>query len=252
MADAVTYRHFQTLEKSGERQQEWAIGLTDDGVIQIRFGVKGKTAKLTVVGPDKCPNGVNAEINLRVHQKLQEGYEEVGHATIKSGRLQSVMPDTTVLTLHWHVHAPLEKELFLNTLDEIAIELGDISGAITEMKPGYGLSVKLNNSKVWDIGYHDEGGILADNRGGGAVKTDIGPIPILILMALDYRLPNHFGFANDEKRIELLVTDDNPYLRSTVMSYQKVREIGERLNLCLSSASLFNFSGNASGKGVWN
>lgn len=85
--DLTVYRLFRRSSSPGVSGKNWAIGISDEGTIRIRLGLTGGTARLEE-WPTTFFTDANAEIEKRTSARLTQGYELVGDAVVKRGRLE--------------------------------------------------------------------------------------------------------------------------------------------------------------------
>ncbi len=240
--DALTYHHFRCENGDGSTK-DWAIAAACDGEkIWVRYGATGQTARLKEI-PVSSKGGAASQIAMRIDEKISKGYRAIGHAKVINNRLQSIQT-IPANTLYWESVVPFNRERLIDALKEIASKLGDDIPGINISVSASGL-VGSFNGVPWELGYEKDGGLLPDSRGGGVILNSQGPLPILILIALQQVFPDTICFANcDGNTVKPQVARNDPYLGASVEDYGFVQTIGARLNLCLGKINL-NIGGSS-------
>jgi len=248
MSDTTIYRLLRKASDSGGTK-DWAVGVSSDGTLMIRFGKTDANARLSEVPMERCRSSPAEELVRRLGKKIQEGYEEVGQAKVNTrGRLEVLnTSDDLKVGLYWDVSTPIIIDDLSSFISNMVTDLGDVPGAdIQRLDDSVTLSVTVDNRARFVFGVNDHGGLSQNGRGGGVITADHGPIPILVLMALIRRFPENISVGDHEGNpVDLVISKSNPYLESSMYSIDELRDIGSRLQLCMQKIRVS--SDNAAG-----
>ncbi|MGI9294516.1 MAG: hypothetical protein ACR2PS_11095 [Pseudomonadales bacterium] len=254
MADGTIYKHFRCQNADGS-SKDWAIGLTGDG-LRIRYCATNQTARLTDISSSKFPGKApDAEMWRRISQKTSGGYVEVGEARIERGRLVETKPDNEQhlfweAVTHFHGPALIEKLVaVVQCLSECSL---DAAVSLVEEEDGDGLRV-IQPQGTWDFGFQAGGGLDHTMRGGGKVSHRLGPVPVLILLALDRAFPNTLRFTNDEgDDVKPVISKDDQFIGRAVMAApDQLTAIGASLGLCLGPIRLSDTLQGLQDRSLW-
>jgi hypothetical protein len=254
MADSTIYTHFRCHNDDGS-SKDWAIGLTSDG-IRIRYCATNQTARLTDVAASKFPGRTpQQEMWQRIQKKVADGYVELGEARIEKGRLVETKP-AQEQHLFWEAQEAFPVAALQEKLTEIADCLSDgafnAKTTLVEDVDEDGLRV-IQPQGNWDFGHQPRGGLDTSNRGGGKVSIRLGPVPILILMALDRAFPNTLRFTNDEgEDLRPLLSKSDQFLgRAVTTTPEQVIATGAALGLCLGPIRLSDNMQDGQDRSLW-
>ena len=177
--------------------KDWAIRHFD-GKLYIRFGRTDQVIQRRVITQGTMSRPLLEEMEERIRQKLRWGYRQIGFATFEDGCMIPVGSETTAGgALHWRVSDPLPPVGFMGFVRSVSDRLTGWGHTISPIvRPQAGLRLYLAGG-IWDLGTQKGGGFKKDLRGGGAVPKELGPAPVLILMALARAFPGAVTFTDD-------------------------------------------------------
>lgn len=248
MTDSTQYRLYRFYHENGQTK-DWAIGVHSSGTLRIRYGKTDQTARLSEVPPEKCQGTASEEMIRRINKKIDEGYKEIGLAKINSrGRLEEIQSDKPEVALYWEINKSLDEELLKGFFHDVQQRLEGTPGITLTNPDGKGLVLQSMNHETFTMGLFDEGGIDATLRGGGKVTAKHGPVSVLLLAAFKRIFQDQVVIADHEADVvELRVSKNNPYLETSSFSFDEIRDIGVRLDLCMKPVKV-NKEGNT---GLW-
>ena len=180
--------------------KDWAIRHSD-GKLYLRFGRTDQMVQRRVIPQDKLSRPLLEEMDYRIRQKIGRGYQKLGRAFFSDGRM--ILIDSgngAVWPLHWRVSDPLPRVPFMDFVHSMAARLtGWEPSVLANVVYRKGLKVMSTNG-TWNLGTQENGGLEQDLRGGGEVPAALGPVPIVILMALDRAFPKAVTFSDRHGR----------------------------------------------------
>lgn len=231
--------------------KDWAIGQSA-GDINIYFGKTGSKLRKVVVPPQKLKKAtVDEEIQSRIDDQIKQGYQLVGDVVIEDNRVVETPDDNLHRTLEWDMSKPVPVERMLEVLHDVATALGKA--------PWPGVKVSFENESLcaktpagsWIIGFQDteNGGISRDTgKGGGIIRASHGPIPVLVMMALERTFPDTFVFGDGTTETAELSFDINsPWLAPAAASFDRLQKLAVKLGICAPSLS----DCNVQATGIW-
>jgi hypothetical protein len=241
--DGIDYAFYRCETSTQTGSKDWAIGLSAQQEVVIRFGATGQTARRVVVprAHFKAADAA-AELERRIQAQLDQGYEYLGQAIVKRGRLQGIPdplepldgdPESTeaapaprLYRLHWAFVQPIERAAFCRELAWVAERLSepDSPGAIEyDAKQSV---CRVRQLRPWELGYSDIGGIASDNRGGGVIELEHGVLPVVVLAHLRKRFPGCVDLATQNGQvITVQFTAEDPIFEAHGLDPAKVKRL---------------------------
>lgn len=251
MSDSTIYTHFRCDNGDGS-SKDWAIAIVGDG-LRIRYCATGQTARLRTVSSQKFPGKTaQEEMRHRIEKKLDGGYQELGEARLERGRLVESKPVTETF-LHWEAQTAFPEQELTGKLAEFHDEVATLDLGVEIVVFEWGIRVRAAQ-REWNFGFHQSGGLQADGRGGGQVSAFMGPVPVLILLAVDRAYPGTLRFSDEHgNQVRPLIDRDDEYLGVRASgSFDRVTQVGAALGLCLGPLRLGDTLGDdAQGRSLW-
>lgn len=238
-SDTLEYRHYRCKTKTAIGSKDWAIAVTPDGHLAVRFCATGGTARLRDIPPSSFEAAsAKEEMALRESKQIAQGYSFIGRAVVQKGRLEPVAPSAIsrgTTWLHWEIKAPIGRDVLLAELSSSVLKLqaGPLPDPI-ELDVSLGVCV-VKSPIPWEFGYSDAGGIFPDDRGGGAIQSEQGVLPVLLLIALQRRFPDQLRLADaNGDRLSTTFSGEDPILGEHRFDRRLIVDLVGRLGWCSS------------------
>jgi len=244
MADDKTqYQVYESDSVSGGKL--WAIGVSSDGHVRVRFGAKDRPLRLREI-PLPTGQTADAEVRTRVANKLREGYVLLGEGHF-DGRGVTLERKQAV-QVFWEISARISRSKIHDELAWIAERLNEGPLPCDVLFDGASCTISVSGHRTWAFGYSN--GIM-DDRGGGSVDRN-QLVPLLILLRLRRVFPDRFGLCMGDEELQnpQLAADDRVF-GAHVFDQELVQALGMRLDLCIGRVSLVEIASTGADKCIW-
>lgn len=223
--------------------KDWMVQESDAPPLVIYFDKTGsKRYRSHVIDAASMPQGLVSERQNRVDAKVAKGYQYMGSAEVDDDGNVTSWPwqrTLNVSNLYWTTNdnVKIRPDDLLPVLADIAKKIGK--------KPVLGYTVKIQGDLLivspkdgteWHIGFGVGDSMLnpSTGRGAGMVTPNHCPIAMLVLMAINKKLPNAIIFADESgSEVTLQFKASNPWLIDEVIPLDRQRDLAVKLELCI-------------------